>query len=969
MAERAMKAAAWLPMFLRLFVPALALLVVGAILLGNAEVDREMTRLRSQEALQVRLGVGVMHRRLEMVGRDLGYLSTHGTLRAAIDTPTPERMAELAADFADFSGAKGIYDQIRWIDETGMERIRVDHVNGRPVVIPDERLQNKGKRYFFTDTMRLAPGETFVSPLDLNIENDRIEVPYKPMIRVGTPVVDAAGAKRGIVILNYHGRDLLQVFAEETAEVADHIMLVNREGYFLKSPRTDDEWGFMFKRADLSLEHRFPAAWRAVQAADTGQLRLDDGLWSWASVRPLQAGQRSSAGASDASAPSRGAIENREYVWKAVALVPTQQLDQVVAAIWGAIAAAAAVLAALFALGSWNLARAWAARRDAEQRLRQANADLEHAVAARTAQLQERLEELDQKNRQLTESAAVLGGILASSIDGYLNVDDHGRIIDANDTYARQSGYTREELLALHIVDLEAVDSAAEIAARIDRLRAAGHALFESRHRRKDGSLWDVEVSVVFRDIGDGRFFAFLRDITERRRMDQLLVRYMEDLSEAQEIARMGNWQFEHASGALVWSPSVYRLYGVDPAHFVPGYDSFMALVHPDDRQQVADSYRDALARRADYEFEHRIRTPAGLVRWVLQRCKTSYDVSGQPVQSRGIVLDITAQKELVEVLRESEQRFRDIAHVSADWIWEVDAAGRYTYASESVTTLLGYSPDELVGRTPFDLMPPEEAQRVGAAFAEVVAERRSFRDLENIVLGKDGRPHFTLTSGTPILGQGGALLGYRGVDRDVTGQRQMEEQIRQQAFIDSLTGLPNRRLLADHLRLALAASDRTAQHGALLFLDLDNFKPVNDRYGHLAGDLLLIEVARRLKRHVRQADTVARLGGDEFVVILGALAAAPADANAEAMQVATKVADALGQPYRIALAGTDGAPVEIEHRCTASIGIALFCGGETSAEELLRRADAAMYDAKTAGRDGIRFFAPGGPVGEAVTA
>lgn len=309
--------------------------------------------------------------------------------------------------------------------------------------------------------------------------------------------------------------------------------------------------------------------------------------------------------------------------------------------------------------------------------------------------------------------------------------------------------------------------------------------------------------------------------------------------------------------------------------------------------------------------------------------------------------------------LARSEQRFRDIAHISADWIWEVDADGRYTFASESVRTLLDYSPEELLGKTPFDLMPPNEAVRVGAAFAEIVATRAPFRDLENIVLHKNGTPTVTLTNGTPILDDEGKLLGYRGVDRDITAQRKLEEQIRQMAFLDTLTLLPNRRLFTDRLNQALALTDRSGCHGALLFLDLDRFKPLNDEHGHAVGDLLLLEVAARLKGCVREADTVARFGGDEFVVLIGALTADRAISLANAEAIARDMLESLSQPYRLRKRDDAGDDTIVEHHCSASIGVTLFRGHEITVEALLRRADNAMYRAKAAGRNAVRFADP----------
>ena len=338
-------------------------------------------------------------------------------------------------------------------------------------------------------------------------------------------------------------------------------------------------------------------------------------------------------------------------------------------------------------------------------------------------------------------------------------------------------------------------------------------------------------------------------------------------------------------------------------------------------------------------------------------------DAAGRIQQYVGLFSDITEELRLEEeqqriqrALQESEQRFRDIAGVSADWIWEVDAQGRYTYASESVKGMLGYAPEEILGKTPFDFMTADEARRVGEVFGRLVAAKSPFSDLENIVLGKDGTAHITLTNGKPILGAAGELLGYRGVDRDITERKQAEEKIRQLAFYDPLTQLPNRRLLCDRLNLTMAASKRSGLYGCVMFLDLDNFKPLNDLHGHLVGDLLLIDTAARLKACVREVDTVARLGGDEFVVMISELDVDQAESAAQAGRIAEKIRVALAAPYRLSLPFDGMGERSVEHQCTASIGVALFLGQDVSQTDILERADAAMYQAKEAGRNQIRF-------------
>ncbi|MCW8905932.1 MAG: GGDEF domain-containing protein, partial [Sedimenticola sp.] len=179
-------------------------------------------------------------------------------------------------------------------------------------------------------------------------------------------------------------------------------------------------------------------------------------------------------------------------------------------------------------------------------------------------------------------------------------------------------------------------------------------------------------------------------------------------------------------------------------------------------------------------------------------------------------------------------------------------------------------------------------------------------------------------------------------------------------AFYDTLTSLPNRRLLNDRLGQAMAASRRNGRHGALMFLDLDNFKPLNDTHGHVAGDALLIEAGKRLKECVRESDTVARFGGDEFVVVLGDLHEDGARSADQAQSVAEKILDTLSQPYRLSIPLQEGTQREIEHRCTTSIGVALFPDQQASQDDILKWADAAMYRAKEAGRNAIRFHQPG---------
>ncbi len=471
---------------------------------------------------------------------------------------------------------------------------------------------------------------------------------------------------------------------------------------------------------------------------------------------------------------------------------------------------------------------------------------------------------------------------------------------------------------------------------------------------------WDDPIVLAFQ-IGLGLVVSLLlatltKLLMESRRLQTALARKVDfttaelrareaDLQRAEEIAQVGSWDFDIQLNRSTNSAVASRITGVPPDTPV-SLEHFLEKVHPLDRAAVASAWQTAL-RGEPYDVEHRTLID-GSLRWLRHRAVLEFDSEGRALRAAGTVEDITERKLAQEALQQSEERLREIIGTAREGIWTIDLDGVTTFANPRMAELLGYRIEELVGRSFFDFMDPDSR---GAAERDLAKRRAGIAETHEFRFRRlDGSHLWTLVNTNPLYGDDGEVTGALAMITDISARKEDEAAIRRLAFYDPLTGLANRRLLLDRLNQTLATSARTGQDSALIFIDLDNFKQLNDTRGHRIGDLLLEEVARRLTETVRKSDSVARLGGDEFVVLLQTLGEDPAQAATVAEGVGEKIIAALGMPYL--LAGS-------EHNSTASLGIALFDCVPGTAEEILKHADLAMYQAKAAGRNRLRFYDP----------
>jgi diguanylate cyclase (GGDEF)-like protein/PAS domain S-box-containing protein len=397
-----------------------------------------------------------------------------------------------------------------------------------------------------------------------------------------------------------------------------------------------------------------------------------------------------------------------------------------------------------------------------------------------------------------------------------------------------------------------------------------------------------------------------------------------------------GHGCFPFASEAFV------DIYGVAPEAVRESADVIREMALAEDKDRFFASLRASAESLELWRIDYRIRHPDGTVKWLLVEAMP--EVENGVVTWYGFIADITDAKATEEKLRIAATTF-----LTHEGIMVTDARGVILRVNPAFTDITGYTAAEVVGRTPAVLNSNRhDASFYRAMWAELLS--KGVWQGEIIDRRRSGEVYPEWLTITAVKDETGATTHYVGVFQDITARKAAEEEIRNLAFYDSLTHLPNRRLLLDRLQQAVAASSRNGRYGALLFLDLDNFKTLNDSLGHDTGDRLLVEVAGRLLACVREGDTVARLGGDEFVLMVQDLSDGGGEAATQAEVMANKVLGTLGQPYQL---GSQA------YRGSSSIGVALFSGREVGIDELLKRADLAMYQAKAAGRNTLRFFDP----------
>ncbi|MBI5137574.1 MAG: diguanylate cyclase [Nitrospirae bacterium] len=547
--------------FLAFFLGAALLLGAVSAMVYFPEVEKERELLQAAQSLLVSRQGEAIEGEVRRVVSDLMILATNEQLYRLAEHDTLENRFQVARAFMAFSGFKGVFDQVRFIDNDGVEVVRVNNVDGFPERVPDDALQNKSHRYYFSDILRLNENEVYISPLDLNVEDGGIEQPINPTIRFATPMYDDHGVRHGVVMVNYRGRILLDRLAAGD-DTGGRLMLVNAEGYFLKGPDAGDEWGFMIPdRAQRTIGNVFGKAGEAILRQESGQFSGLDGLFTFTTVHPVTEGIMTSLRGAPRSADLAGADA---YTWKLVSHVPTSRLHRAATELRKLIWNVNAPLLMVFAAVSWLLANARMKRLLAEARLR----------------------ESELRFRSVTQAAS----------DAIISTDGAGAITSWNRGAERIFGYGEAEALGQDTAMLVPEPLRSRHVDAMARLGRGGAPsmlgkVVELEGLRKDGATFPLDISLA-RWEANGRtcYSGIIRDITERKRME----RELERLAITDGLTQLHNRA--HLDARLREECARANRHGIALALMILDIDHFKS-VNDTHGHQAGDACLSALAR------------------------------------------------------------------------------------------------------------------------------------------------------------------------------------------------------------------------------------------------------------------------------------------------------------------------------------------------------------------------------------
>jgi len=553
------------------------------------------------------------------------------------------------------------------------------------------------------------------------------------------------------------------------------------------------------------------------------------------------------------------------------------------------------------------------------------------------------------ENKERDWQLALMNLALNRANEAVYLMNNEGDFLYVNDSACKVLGYTRDELNSgMGVTDIHPGMTREKMREYWEYIKNNDPLTLEAVHQTKSGDTFPVEVSANYFEFeGQGYNMALVRDISDRKILEESKSQALNLISKIsnrvpgvvyQYLLRPdGSSCFPYASSAI---SDIYR---VTPEEIKEDASKVFIHLHPEDLDGVVASIQKSAADLTPWIHEYRVKFNDGTINWLLGNAMPEKQDDGS-ILWYGFITNINDRKH-----DELKLRIAATAFESQEGIGITDADRNFLSVNRAFTEITGYSAEEVIGKNPRLLQSGQHNADFYAAMWDSINTTGKWEG-EIWNRRKNGEIYPEKMSISSVKNNLGSVTNYVTTLSDITRAKVAEDEIKFLAFYDPLTHLPNRRLLLDRLNQSMSFVARTNRTGALLFIDLDNFKTLNDTLGHNFGDLLLQQVAKRLKSCVRDIDTIARLGGDEFVVMLEDLNNAPLEAAEQAKIVATKIIYVLNQDYQLGS--------HLYHN-TPSIGITLFNDKAQSIDELLKQADIAMYQSKKAGRNTLHFFDP----------
>ncbi|MFA6187687.1 MAG: diguanylate cyclase [Sulfuricurvum sp.] len=408
-------------------------------------------------------------------------------------------------------------------------------------------------------------------------------------------------------------------------------------------------------------------------------------------------------------------------------------------------------------------------------------------------------------------------------------------------------------------------------------------------------------------------------------------------LIKAEKISKIGFWSLDLTQNSLFWSDEIFDIFEIDPKKFKPSYEEFLNAVHPDDRNLVNDTYTKSLENKESYKLEHRLLLNDGRIKWVKEECETDFDADGNPLISIGIVTDITKDVEHLDKIKKSEFTLNSIINATDDLLFFKDKDFNYLGCNEAFLKFVGKTKEDMLNHNDFELFSEDLASLFREMDTKMLEKNEISSNCEWIKY-PNGEEKYLITKKIPFH-YNEEDIGILGISRDITELHLSQQKIKAQSYIDELTKLHNRKSYNERIEELVSLKKRYGTPFSMIMYDIDNFKSVNDTYGHKVGDNVLLKMSELIKSLLRETDYIFRIGGEEFIILL-------TETNLEsAIPAATKICKSVEEN----LIHITNNPI------TISIGLSEV--NESDSEEtIFKRADELLYKSKNSGKNKVSY-------------